>query len=265
MEWAVIRNGATPIRHTTLGFNPNYADVSLLERIVKQDIEAIPTNGDEIHYFGTGCGLEANKQLISTVLKSHFPQAEIEVETDMMGAARGMFGDQKGIACILGTGANSCLYDGYHVVDQAVSLGYLLGDEGSGCYIGRKIVRAYFYGLMPLQVKLSFEDNYKLSINDLIHHVYHEKEASKYLAGFAKFAGLHQDDPFIHQLLKDCFHEFIEAFVLRYEQSRQLPIGFVGSVAHHFQSILKECLDEKGCQMGEVMKTPMEGLIRRYS
>ncbi len=265
MEWAVIRNGDTPIRYTTLGFNPNYADVSLLERIVKQDIEAIPTNVDEIHYFGTGCGLEANKQLISTVLKSHFPKAEIEVETDMMGAARGMFGDQKGIACILGTGANSCLYDGVSIVDKAVSLGYLVGDEGSGCYIGRKVVRAYFYDLIPPELKLQFEQCYHLEINDFIQHTYHEEAASRYLAGFAKFAGDHQDHPYIRNLVKQCFTDFIEAFVMRFRDYRSLPISFVGSVAYHFQSILKECLDEEGCQMGEVMKTPMEGLIRRYS
>ena len=176
----------------------------------------------------------------------------------MMGAAIALFGKGRGIACILGTGANSCLFDGEAVVDRAVSLGYLIGDEGSGCYIGRKLVRAYFYGLMPNDLQAIFEAEYQLELTAFIDRVYHQPEASRYLAGFTRFAGKHQDHPFVHQLVKECLEDFIEVFVLRYPNCHELPIGFVGSVAYHFKEILQECLEAQGFHLAKVMASPLE-------
>lgn len=264
-EWVLVADGLSIERFVLGGFNPNYSDSNVLREMVWQNLTTIPDDLDEIHYYGTGCGLETNKELVSAVLKSRFPGAAIEVDTDMMGAAKALFGTQNGIACILGTGVNSCLYNGERVVDQAVSLGFIIGDEGSGCHIGKKLTRAYFYGLMPPKVKLQFEEYYHLKINDFIHNVYHGKESSRYLAGFTRFAGEHQDEPFIHQLLKDCFYDFISVFIQRYDGCKQQPIGLVGSVAYHFQSILNECFEEKCLTISKVMKSPMDGLISCFS
>jgi N-acetylglucosamine kinase-like BadF-type ATPase len=182
-----------------------------------------------------------------------------------MAVCHAVLGHEKGIACILGTGANSCLYDGNDIMERAVSLGYLLGDEGSGCYIGRKLVRAYFYDLMPLELKLSFHLAYNLEINEFIKRVYHEPEASKYLAEFTKFAGEHLAHPYIQKLIKDSFSDFIQAFVLRYTDCRTLPVSFVGSVAFAFQDLLRESLEAEGLTLGKVMQSPAEGLIQMYS
>ena len=264
-EWVVMEDNRIVDRLVLGGYNPNYSADNALTDMLRQAWASVTPEIDAIHYYGSGCGLEANKMLVSKQLTKCFPKAMIEVETDMIGAARALFGQQKGIACILGTGVNSCLYDGSAIVDHAVSLGYLVGDEGSGCDIGKRVVRAYFYNLMPLELKLSFEHDYKLNINDFIQHVYHEKEASKYLAGFAKFAGEHQDDPFIRQLIRERFGEFADAFLLRYEGVRHIPVGIVGSVAYHFHAILKETLEAEGLSSIRVLQSPSEGLVSYYS
>ena len=267
MEWVFLDGKEVTKRFTTEGFNPNYAEKQRLTNIIKTAVETqdIMSHPQTIHYYGTGCGSEKNCQAVKEAFQKYFPQAEIHVTHDLMGACHALFGREKGIACILGTGANSCLYDGSIISDRAVSLGYLVGDEGSGCFIGRKLVRAYFYDLMSLELKLQFKEIYHLEISDFIDRVYHQPEASKYLADFTKFAGEHQEDPFIRQLVKDCFKEFIQVFVLRYKDCRSLPISFVGSVAYHFRDLLQECLSDEGLTMGKVMHSPMDGLIQMYS
>lgn len=258
MEWALLEKGKVADRFTTPGFNPNYTPFTVLQDALKRDFPVV----DSVYYYGTGCGSEKNCQLIRECFQERFPQAEVFVSHDLMGAARALLGHGKGIVCILGTGANSCLYDGEVVVDKAVSLGYLVGDEGSGCYIGRKLAKAYFYDFMPLELKLEFDKSYHLEINEFIDRVYHQKEPSRYLAGFAEFAGEHMDHPFIKTLLKECFMDFIKVFVLRYKECRDLPVCFVGSVAFYCQTLLYECLSDEGLTMGKVMRSPMEGLIQ---
>lgn len=264
MEWAVLEGGKVKNRFTTPGFNPNYADIQELKNILTET-EVSCDDIQEVHYYGSGCLRPENAALVRETLLCFFHAKAINVTNDLMGAAHAVLGHQPGIACILGTGANSCRYDGVTITDRAVSLGYLVGDEGSGCYIGRKLVRAYFYDFMPDELKLEFGNVYQLEINDFINHVYHQPEVSKYLAGFTQFAGQHIDHPFIKNLVKECFSDFINVFVLRYRQSHEVSVGFVGSVAYHFQGLLQECLNAEGLAMGKVMRSPMDGLIQMYS
>ena len=263
-DWIALENGTVTHHVTTRGFNPNYADPKALPEILKELPADLPVM-EAVYYYGSGCGTEANQNMVRCCLKASFKKAEIHVTHDLMAVCHAVLGHDKGIACILGTGANSCLYDGNDITERAVSLGYLLGDEGSGCYIGRKLVRAYFYDLMPLELKLSFHLAYHLEINEFIKRVYHEPEASKYLAGFTKFAGEHLAHPYIQKLIKDSFSDFIQAFVLRYTDCRSLTVNFVGSVAFAFQDLLRESLEAEGLILGKVMQSPAEGLIQMYS
>ena len=246
----------------TKGFNPNYSDRQYFVETCHG--ASLPNEIQSIHYYGTGCGNEQNCQIIKEVFQNHFPHADIHVTHDLMAACHAVLGHEKGIACILGTGSNSCLYDGESIIEKAVSLGYLVGDEGSGMHIGREVVRAYFYGFMPEDLRQCFDETYHLELRDFIDKVYHQPQPSRYLATFAKFAGEHQSNPFIKELVKGCFKAFIEAFVLRFEHSKTMKVSFVGSVAFHFQNLLKESLLEYGFAMGEVMPSPAEGLIRYY-
>jgi N-acetylglucosamine kinase-like BadF-type ATPase len=279
MDWILLDGKEVMTRFTTEGFNPNYAETQCLDniiRLVETRFIASPnaetpfprrdksTSLQGIHYYGTGCGNEQNCFLIKEVFLHHFPNAEIYIAHDLVAACHALLGRDRGIACILGTGSNSCLYDGTNIAEEAVSLGYLVGDEGSGVHIGREVVRAYFYDFMPEDLRQKFEAEYHLELKDFIHRLYHEGQSSKYLASFARFAGENQAHLYIQDLVKDCFKAFIEAFVLRYADCKSLKISFIGSVAFHFKDLLKESLTEYGLTMGEVMQTPAEGLIKYY-
>ena len=262
MGWILMDGPEVKAHFVTKGFNPNYSDRQYLVETCHG--ASLPNEIQSIYYYGTGCGNEQNCQIIKEVFQNHFPLADIHVTHDLMAACHAVLGHERGIACILGTGSNSCLYDGKDILEKAVSLGYLVGDEGSGMHIGREVVRAYFYGFMPEDLRQKFEETYHLELKDFIDKVYHQPQPSRYLATFAKFAGEHQSNPFIKELVKGCFKAFIEAFVMRYSECKSLKISFVGSVASHFQVILNEVLTEYGLVLGEVMSSPAEGLIRYY-
>lgn len=265
MGWILLDGQEVKAHFVTKGFNPNYSDIQTFETLVEtQNFASQPNKIHSIHYYGTGCGNEQNCQLIKDVFQRHFPQAEITVTHDLMAACHALLGHEKGIACILGTGSNSCVYDGENIIERAVSLGYLVGDEGSGMHIGREVVRAYFYGFMPDDLRQSFENQYHLELKDFIDRLYHGDQPSRYLATYARFAGENQSHPFIRDLVKGCFKTFIEAFVLRFENANMMKVGFVGSVAFHFQNLLRESLASYGLAMGEVMSSPAEGLIQYY-
>jgi len=262
MEWILMDGNEVKSRFQTEGFNPNYSNRQCLVETCRG--ASLPNEIQSIYYYGTGCGNEQNCQIIKTVFQNYFPNAEIHVTHDLMAACHALLGHEKGIACILGTGSNSCLYDGENIIEKAVSLGYLVGDEGSGMHIGKEVVRAYFYGFMPEDLRQQFDAEYHLEPKVFIHRLYHEGQPSRYLASFAKFAGENQTHPFIHDLVKNCFESFVETFVLRYDCFNSLKISFIGSVAFHFQDILKDCLSEQGLTMGEIMKAPAEGLVKYY-
>lgn len=278
-EWILMDGKEVKDRFLTAGFNPNYGDIQVLEDMVNH-VEtrfiAFPNNDESlsrrdkstslqaIYYYGTGCGNEQNCQLIKEVLQQHFHNAGIYVTHDLMAVCHAVLGREKGIACILGTGSNSCVYDGEKIMDKAISLGYLVGDEGSGMHIGREVVRAYFYGFMPEDLRQQFDATYHLELKDFILKLYHEEQPSKYLASFAKFAGEYQNEPYIHDLVKDCLKAFVKVFVLRFKGCKEMKVSFVGSVAYHFKDVLRECFVEYGLMMGEVMQAPAEGLIRYY-
>ena len=262
MEWILMDGNAVVRRFTTEGFNPNYSDRQCLVETCRG--ASLPNGIQFIHYYGTGCGNEQNCQIIREVFQNHFLDADIHVTHDLMAVCHAVLGHEKGIACILGTGSNACLYDGETITEKAVSLGYLVGDEGSGMHVGREVVRAYFYGFMPEELRMQFDAEYHLDLKEFIQQLYHEGQPSKYLATFAKFAGENQAHPFIHDLVKRCFNAFVEAFVLRNNASRSLKVSFIGSVAFHFQDILKESLADYGIAIGEIMQAPAEGLVKYY-
>ena len=269
MEWILLDRSVVKQRFLTEGFNPNYSENQSLDSIISSVVtrygEYLSNKGSfSIHYYGTGCGNQQNCQSIKEVFLLHFPHADIHVTHDLMAACHALLGNEKGIACILGTGSNSCAYDGKEITERAVSLGYLLGDEGSGMHIGKEMLRTYFYGSMPADLREQFDATYHLELKDFIHQLYHGEQPSKYLASFARFAGEYQSHPYVHTLVKGCFDAFVESFLLRFDQSESMKISFVGSVAYHFRDILTESLAGYGLTLGEVMQTPSEGLIRYY-
>ena len=266
MEWALVENGEVKARFTTQGFNPNYSDPRLLgEMLDKQLPEIVPNDLQSVYYYGTGCGAEKNCAFVANAFQKRFAHADIHVTHDLMAAAHAVLGNERGIACILGTGANACVYDGKQIVEKAVSLGFMVGDEGSGGHIGRSIVRSYFYGFMPDELKAQFRDKYPISVNDFVAQLYHNSQPSRYLASFASFACEHQDHPFVAELCRKCFDAFAEAFICRFNDYKSLKVSFVGSVAYHFSGILQQSLASHGIIMGEVLQAPMDGLVKYHT
>lgn len=266
MEWALVDGNEVKTRFTTEGFNPNYADPNRLNEMLAHQLpDAVRADIQSVYYYGTGCGAEKNRNLIADAFHRHFAEANINVTHDMMAAAHAVLGKESGIACILGTGANSCLYDGKQIVEKAVSLGYMVGDEGSGGHIGRQVVRSYFYGFMPENLRERFEEKYQISVDDFVSQLYHNEQPNRYLASFAPFAFENQDDPFVIDLIRRCFDEYIRAFICRYADYQSMKVCFVGSVAFYFKDILKSCLESHGITMGEVMQNPMDGLVKYHA
>ena len=266
-DWVILNGEEVVLKFQTEGFNPNYTDKNTILSIIldntsyKVYIQEIT----EIYFYGTGCGNQENCNLVEGILNSVFPNANIIVTHDLMAACHALFGDKEGIACILGTGSHSCHYDGKEIIDKAVSLGYIIGDEGSGNHIGKQLLRDYFYKKMPAELSEMFEKEYDINITSVIDNIYHKTQASRYLASLSRFAYENKKHDYIKVICSKCFDEFIEYFILKYETPKDLEIGFVGSIAYYFQDLLSERLENHKLRLGKVIKSPIEGLIEYHS
>ena len=263
-QWVLLKEGLETAMCETKGFNPNYNRVDDFKNDLKSSLQDdFQQNIDSIYYYGTGCGSEKNRALVADALKEVFGEVRIEVTHDMMAAARAVLGRNRGVACILGTGSNACLYDAGKIVKNAVSLGYILGDEGGGADIGSHLLRDYFYGLMPADLREKFGNQFPVSREEVIQKVYREQAPSAFLAMFAKFAGQNIDNQYIRDLCYDCFSHFADYHILPLCEDCD-EVGFVGSVAYHFADILRQCINDKGMKIIDIVKQPMEGLVRYH-
>ena len=191
------------------------------------------------------------------------PNSANHVEHDLLGAARALLGDDPGIACILGTGSNTCAYDGKKIVDNVQNLAFILGDEGSASHIGKRIMRSYFYREMPEELAESFKETYPQPEREIINGVYAEG-ANVYLASFARFAGQHKEHPFIHYLVSDALEEFVERHVIKYYDYLKFPVCSVGSVAYFWRHILRKELNRKGLRIGKIIQKPIDSMIEYH-
>jgi len=266
-DWVLLDNNSHEIvaQSQTIGFNPYFqtsADISHeLQLNLRPVLEPYLDSISSVTYYGTGCSNENNVNAVIKGVKDVFTDTEIEVNHDLLGAARALCGKQRGIACILGTGSNSCLYDGENIIENIVSVGYMFGDHGSGATIGKTFVQSYFDGKLPEHLRVAFEQaGYNREV--ILDNVYKKALPSRYLARVSTFLSQHISDPFVHQFIKDCFLVFFDAQVSKYTNARQYPVNSVGSIGYHYKAILEEAATERGFIMGNVIKSPIEGLIK---
>lgn len=266
-DWVILNGEEVVSKFQTEGFNPNYTDKNTISSIILDNsyYNTYIQHITKIYFYGTGCGNQENCNLIGDIFKSIFSNANIVVTHDLTAACHALFGNKNGIACILGTGSHSCHYDGKDIIDKAVSLGYIIGDEGSGNHIGKQLLRDYCYKKMPTELSEKFEKDYDTETTSIIDNIYHKSQVSKYLASFSRFAYENKEHTYIKDLCSKCFDEFIEYFILRYKAAKDFEIGFVGSIAYHFQDILSECLETQGLKISKIVKNPIEGLIEFHS
>ena len=261
-EWCLITNGKKKTINTQ-GISPYF--LSLEQIIILLQQELLPKMKDvvvnEVYYYGTGLSNIHNVKIMKTALKKLFPKAIIEANHDLLAAARALCGNQKGIACILGTGSNSCYYNGKKIIKNSPGLGYILGDEGSGAYLGKKVVQYYLYKTFDEELMTRFEKYFNTDKTEILENVYKKPLANRYLAAYTKFLADNRGHYMIENIIEDGLNDFYFNHLYKYRESWILPINFVGSVAFGFKDVLKDLCNTYELELGIVLKKPMEGLI----
>lgn len=265
IKWCLLEKTEKIAEFTTTGMNPvmlTYEEMS--QRIILEvrpqfqvPLELI----ERIYYYGAGCRGGEYNRAVEKALRNSFSSSVIAVDSDMAGAARALCGTQPGIACILGTGSNSCLYDGEKIIDTIAPLGYILGDEGSGAVLGRMLISDVFKKQLPPELCLKFRERFDLDMDQVIQRVYGSPEANRFLASLTPFLAEYIEEPAIHRLVLNAFKAFFVRNVAHYMAYKTLPVNFVGSVAYHFRDVLGEAASAIDCNIGKIIPSPMEGLI----
>lgn len=264
VDWRIMSDGQDVHTFSSKGYNPFFWKS---EAVAKDLLATLPEELDvdqlkEVYFYGSGCSDKSRCEIIEIAFQQVFPNAKIIVEHDLLASARATCGVHAGIACILGTGSNSCEYNGVDITDNVTNLGFLLGDEGSGGDLGKRIVRSYFYREMPEELRVKLRMHTPMAKSAVFDKLYVDKSPNVYLAKFSKFCSNNKEHAFIQQLAKDSFTEFIRRHILKYAGHKNYPIHFIGSVAFHFKPILQEVLDEHDLKMGIIIKKPIDNLVR---
>jgi glucosamine kinase len=265
-DWKIISGKTTTHSLQTKGLNPLLTPESELQEIISLyfgDLENV-NNIENVFFYGAGCSGENEIIKLKKIIQNIFVRAHIEVQSDMLAAARATCKNKTGIACILGTGSNSCLYDGKIIAEQIPSLGFILGDEGSGSYLGKLIIKKYFYKELPFDLEVLFKSKFQLSREALLNNVYKQPNANVFLAGFASFYSENKTHPFIQQLIFQAFDEFFKAHIVKYTNYTKYPVHFVGSIGATFNDILLEVANKNQTQLGLCIKQPIDELVEYH-
>lgn len=220
-----------------------------------------------VFFYGAGCTPEKSP-FVEKAIESVFKKAKVFVASDMLGATRGLLGHEKGVACILGTGSNSCLYDGEQIVKNVPSLGFILGDEGSAATLGKRLVSDLLKNQLGDDLKERFLSQYAINQADVIEHVYRQPFPNRWLANLARFCAENIDDPRIHDLVYDHFAQFVKRNISQYytseEQKQSMPVGFVGSIAFYYRPVLEQVMNDYGFRVGQILQDPIPGLVEYH-
>ncbi|MCB0706835.1 MAG: hypothetical protein KDC34_16075 [Saprospiraceae bacterium] len=262
-DWTFVGENGLMQKISTKGINPVFHDKAfILDELKHQFANQVqPDSVNNVFYYGSGCWDQERKMVVQDALSQLFTVARFNIKHDLEGAARATCGDQPGIACILGTGSNSCLFDGSQVVDNVTNLGFLLGDEGSGTHLGKALIRAYFYREMPADLQDELDQHFPGGKTDILNNIYRSAAPNVYLASLAQIVAKHDDHEYIRQMVKKSFSEFLNRHVCKYEGFRDLPIHFVGSIAFHFGEILEELLRKRSLTLGKIIRRPIDALV----
>lgn len=262
-DWALRNEDQTLRTLRTSGLNPFMLDADELTATLQRELltqlsDDEKSSVESIRFYGAGCrdhGIER----MTVAFTALFPSASVEVASDMLCAARALFGVGEGIACILGTGSNSCLYDGQRIVRNVSPLGFILGDEGSGAVLGRRLVGDVLKDQLPASVREAFHAAYPEVATEVVEHVYRQPFPNRYLAHFVPFLKQHEDEPQIQQLILEEFSRFFKRNVALYER-RDLAVSFVGSIAHYFSSQLRQAAAVEGFSVGTILQAPFSAI-----
>ncbi len=267
-DWSFVDTNKNIVKVSTNGFNPYFYSTEEIIVLLKPEFSKQTFNWNEItnvYFYGSGCSSKDKQRTVKNALSPFFPQADLFISHDLLASARAICGKNKGIACILGTGSNTCLYDGENIVANNPSLGFLLGDEGSGGDLGRELIKYYQYGELPKEIEEKFETQYKMNREKLINEVYGTKHPNAYCASYSTFVNENKSNPVIKKMIEERMEEFFKRHVTKYEGYQNTSINFVGSVAHYFEENLKTVAQKFGCTVGVIVRNPVDLLISYHT
>jgi glucosamine kinase len=264
-EWCLLQNGKKKTLFTQ-GISPYFLTTEQIVGILQNELIVSLKNKtiDEVYYYGTGCANPENAKNVRKALLQVFKGAKVQVQTDLMGAARAVCGREKGIACILGTGSNSCFYNGKTIVKNSPGLGYVLGDEASGAYLGKKVVQYFLYNTFDEDLRARFDARYVTTPVEILDNVYKKPFPNRYLATFALFLAENRGHYMVENIIEDGLNDFFFQHLCKYAEVWKYPVSFVGSVAYGFRDVLKELCQSYEFELGTVLKNPMEGLVKYH-
>ncbi len=261
-SWAVLKNAEEPKQFSTEGYNPYYVDSEYIRKSITTNFSyQVETNDvKQIYFYGAGCA-GGKDEIVKRALNDVFPHASIVIESDLIAAAKSLFGDKDGFVSILGTGTNTGVYSNGEIVNQVNSLGFFMGDEGSGAYLGRKLLSLFARRAMPIELMEALEDDYQLTPNAVVPAFYDAELQNRYSAKFTVFLSNHIEHTYIKKLVKNAFVDFFENIVCLYPNYRSYQLNSIGSIGFTFIDQLKEVAYSYGMNVGKINKSPMEGLI----
>ncbi len=261
-EWCLLNSGKKKTIFTQ-GISPYFLNTEQITALLTKELLPKLKNVriDEVYYYGTGCANPANAKSVKKAIHKIIPAKKIEVTHDLMAAARALCGREKGIACILGTGSNSCYYNGKKIIKNSPGLGYVLGDEGSGAYLGKKVIQYYLYGTFDEELNGRFDNTYRTNSVEILENVYKKPLPNRYLASFTRFLADNRGHYMIENIIEDGLNDFFFSHLCKYRETWTLPISFAGSVAFGFKDVLQQLCDSYEFELGKVLKNPMDGLV----
>lgn len=264
-DWCVTGSDMPPQRIATIGLNPFFQSEEEMQLELSHNLLARLPEGklDAVYFYGAGCTPEKAPVLRRAIADSLPVTGNIKVYSDMLGAARGLCGHEAGIVCVLGTGSNSCFYDGNEITQNISPLGFILGDEGSGAVLGKLLVGDLLKNQLPASLKEEFLTQYDLSVPEIIDRVYRQPFPNRFLASLSPFMLQHLHEPGIRSLISESFVAFFRRNVMQYDY-QHFPVHFVGGIAHYYEDVLKEAAQVTGITLGKILQRPMEGLVEYH-
>lgn len=264
-DWALCQDGEIISRVRTQGLNPTIQSTDDMLKVLEAElVDAIDTAAPEhIYFYGAGCAYDNANNRMKRALDKIFPGKRISISSDLLAAARALCGHSEGIACILGTGSNSCLYNGKEIVDNTPSLGYILGDEGSGAHLGRQLVSDCIKKQLPKDIREKFMQQYGLDVASTLERVYHTPLPNRWLASLTPFILENKKNAEVHAMLRNCFTEFFKRNIMVYRHS-WLPIHIIGGIGVNFAEEIKETAESLGLSIGNIVESPMDGLVKYH-
>ena len=264
-EWCLLKNNKTTV-FTSQGMSPYFVNAAQVENIIiKEVLPFLKKNKiDEVYFYGTGCKNAENVKMFKRVFQKIFNGASVHVDHDLSGAAKALCGNEKGIACILGTGSNSCYYNGKKIVKNSPGLGFILGDEGSGAYLGKKVVQHFLYHIFDDELRTRFDAKFVTNDSEILESVYKKPLPNRYLASFAIFLAENRGHYMIENIIEDGLNDFFYTHLISYRESSKLPVHFTGGIAYGFKDVIQQLCIGCDLKLGTILRSPMEGLVRYH-